>query len=365
MPRPEEVAEVIVGGTIYRAWTSVQVQIVYDQATRECVLAVAEPSTGRGWPNLKLKPGDPCEVKLAGQRVIGKGFVIKRQAAFNPAQHGVQIIIGSKTFDTVESSIIGKSGQFKGYNFEQIAGSVLQPFGIKFRMENPPQSASRKFEDVQVFPGESAWTFLERLARMRNIHLVCDADGNLKGGSAGGGAAIATLQEGRNLLFGRCLLDDATVFSQIEAVGQGKGGDERWGKAVSQLKERVENSAVQRYRPLKIIAEEPVDKEDLKDRANREKAEQAYTSVDVSVTVQGWLQDNGKLWDVGPSVDVYSPLLFPDDRMNLVIKAVTFSQANEGGTTTTLDLCLPNALGARSSAPRTGVDGNLFNQGSA
>lgn len=362
MPLAEEVAEVVVGGMIYRDWTSVQVSIVYDQATRECLLTVAEPSDGRGWSNLKLRPGDPCEVKLAGIRVI-RGFIVKRQAAFNAQQHGVQFVIASKSFDMVDTSVTGKSGQYKGYTFEQIAKSVVQPFGLKFRMENPPASASRKFPDVQVFPGESPWALIERLARMRNVHLVSDADGNLVGGAAKGGKPIATLEEGRNLLYGRCLLDDATVFSQIEAVGQGKGGDDRWGKAVSQLKERVENKAMQRHRPLKIIAEEPVDKDDLKDRANREKAEQIYTSVDVSVTVQGWLQDNGKLWDVGPSVEVYSPLLFPDDRMTLVIKAVTFAQSNEGGTTTTIDLCLPQALGARSSAPNTGTDGNLFNQG--
>jgi prophage tail gpP-like protein len=361
MPKAEEVAEVIIGGTIYRDWTSVQASIVFDQATRECVLAVAEPSTGRGWPNLKLRPGDPCEVRLAGVRVL-RGFVIKRQAAFSDRQHGVQIIIASKTADLVEASVIGSKGQYKGYTFEQITSSVLKPFGINFKMENAPSSASRKFPDVQLFPGETAWAFIERLARMRNVHLVCDSDGNLVGGAAKGGGSIATLEEGRNLLFGRCVLDDATINSVIEAVGQGKGSDERWGRSVAQMKERIENSAMKRYKPLKIIAEEPGDKQDLKDRGDREKAEQQYTSVDVSVTVQGWLNDDGKLWDVGPSVDVYSPLLFPDDRMNLCIKAVTFAQSSEAGTTTTIDLCLPTALGARQSAPSTGTDGGLFRQ---
>lgn len=362
MPNADEIAEVKVGGQVYGTWTTVQLEKAYAESTIVCTLSVAEPTDGRGWANLKLRPGDPCEVTLAGKRAL-KGFVLTRQAAFDARQHGVQVVIGSKTFDLVDSSVKGGTGQYRGYTFEQIAKSVLSPFGISFKLENAPSSANRKFKDEQVFPGESAWAFIERLARSRNIHLVSDRDGNLVGGNAKGGKSIATLEEGRNLLSARCVLDDKTIFSVIQAVGQDKGGDERWGRAVAQMQEQIANKAMKRYRPLRIFAEGPADKQDLSDRLKHENQQQQFTSVDVSATVQGWLKEDGDLWDVGPTVDIYSPMLFPDDRMSLAIKSVLFAQSSEGGTTTTLGLCLPSALGAIQSSPNTGSSGTIFGQG--
>ena len=65
------------------------------------------------------------------------------------------------------------------------------------------------------------------------------------------------------------------------------------------------------------------------------------------MTVQGWLLEEGSLWieHVGKFVNVYSPMLFPQDKMILAIKGVTHRQNDKSGTETTLDLVLPLALG--------------------
>jgi prophage tail gpP-like protein len=62
------------------------------------------------------------------------------------------------------------------------------------------------------------------------------------------------------------------------------------------------------------------------------------------VTVHGWLRPSGGLWDRNQTVFVTSPMLIMNQEP-LITKVVTFTQDNETGARTTLELCNPSALG--------------------
>jgi prophage tail gpP-like protein len=349
MPKIAEFCEVVCNGQKYRDWTRVQINREFGAPASEFNLQVAEISASpSGWATLKLRPGDRVIINLAGEQVIA-GYINARQAALNSNAHAVMLKGLSKTQDAVASSHIVKGGQYRGYNFEQLASAVVKPFGLKFLMKNPPPDAGRPFDDVQVYHGETAFEFLERLARQRGIFLHDDPDGNLVGGIVDEKAASVTLEEGRNIYSISAIIRDDTIFSTIRADAQQKGSDDLWGADAAQISATSVNTSVSRYRPLLIVAEEPSSQKDVQDRADREQSARIGTSVSVQVVVQGWLRpDTGKLWNVGVPVSVKSPSVFPNTGglQNLAIKGVTFSQGPElPGTITVLDLVLPEGLG--------------------
>ena len=67
--------------------------------------------------------------------------------------------------------------------------------------------------------------------------------------------------------------------------------------------------------------------------------------MDGTITVPGWLMDDGSLWirHVGEQVTIFSPMLFPHRSATLFIKGVTHRQSDGEGTVT--DVMVSNLKG--------------------
>ena len=231
MPSAAEVAEVKINGQTFRDWKSVAVSATYLQPVRQCVLQTVEPkASGKGWGQFKIAPGNAAAVSLAGKPVIN-GKVSIRQVSYNAQQHGVQIVIVSPAQAAVKSEIQVKPGQFKNHTLQQIGNSLLQPHGLSFRFPNgTPPGADKPFPKVNLGVGQSVFSFLESLARMRNVYLRDDKDGNIVATRATGSESnAATLTEGRNIKAASAVLRDDYVLAKINITGQRPGGDEAWG----------------------------------------------------------------------------------------------------------------------------------------
>jgi prophage tail gpP-like protein len=345
MPKAEETATIVVNGQRYRDWKTVVVERTHLEPVMTATFSVAEVSSvTSGWAAQKIKIGTPCQVLLAGRKVID-GMVSVRQSAYDPANHGLQVTVCSKTIDAVLASIDAKTGQFKKYPLSAIANSVLSPFGISFEIQGSPEGADKIFDRVNIQVGETPWHLIERLARMRNLFLMPNNDGTgLVAHRAGSDPVVAQLQEGRNIKSAQCVLRDDFAMNKIGVSGQKKGSDDEWGDD-ARVSATAMNPGVTHNRPLTLVAEEPGDKQDMQMRADREMAENVATTVDCSVMVKGWQCDDGSLWieHVGKQVSIYSPMLFPTDSMTLYVRSVRHSQG-ESGTETAISLCLLTGL---------------------
>lgn len=323
-------------------------------------LTVAEVSKSAStWDSLKLRPGDPVTITLAGEKFID-GEILVRQAVLNATTHAVQLQGMSRSANLNKGSFEGGTGQFKDFTFQQIANSVCgrQTPPIKFIPKNPPPGWDKPFRDTQVYHGESDFQFLERLARMRGIVLTTDKDGNLVGGSIkGGGDGAATLVEGKNIVSITAVMQNTALTSKIRVTGQQKGGDDVLEKDAAQVSATAENPAATDGKTKIIVAEQPITKEDAKLRADMEMARSIAESVQVQAVVQGWKKPGGGLWDVGEMVTVIAPSVFPNEggRVALYIQAVTFSQSPEmPGSITTLEMVLSDGFVAEQTAPKGG-----------
>lgn len=348
MPRFDEYAEIVVNGRAFRDWKAVEITHRFQDWAVYCTLATAEPGdTRRGWPALRLKIGDRGQVRLAGEMVVD-GVIFCRQTAYDAHQHGVSVIVGTKLANLVAASVEAKPGQYKDYSYSAIARSVLRPFGVEFRMEAKGGGADKKFPRVNVQVGETAFAFLDRLARFRNLFLTGAPDGALMATRGPRGAVSAPLQEGRNIKSAQLVMKDSTWPSKVEVKGQGPGSDKAWGDEVRGISATARNPNVRDHRPIVLVAEMPGDKKDMQMRADHELAVNSADVIQGSIVVKGWHHDDGSLWirHVGKTVRVHSPMLFPvTDALTLAIEQVTHRQNDKTGSETEIVLTHPMRLG--------------------
>jgi prophage tail gpP-like protein len=359
MVAPQELCIVQAAGTEYKYWKEVEVVRDMRQWVSTCTLVVAELSTqGSGWASVRLPPGVPCQVMLAGSLVIS-GKVEVRQVAYDGNNHTVRFIISSKNADLVKSTLDLPPGQFKNQTLQQLASAAAGKFGIGFSLQGAVADAQKVFERVSVHMGESPFQFIMRLAQMRNIHTRDDENGNIVG-QRGATDVVASLQEGRNILSAELIWSTNETVDKFTSDIDNHANDQHWGdKARAAAAQATRKGAptggigqiVQR-----IIAPMQGDTKDAQLFANHAIDLNASKEFEANITVRGWT-NGARPWilDIGKLVNLTSPMLLPQNTAKLGIQAVTHRQNDQTGTTTTLNLCLPQRLGSADSLNEGGA----------
>jgi prophage tail gpP-like protein len=358
----QEICRVRCNGQIFEGWTEVAItRDAFAVATR-FRLSVTEPTTSAGkvlgW---QIRPGDPVTIELGGKQVVN-GVVDVRQASYDADNHGVQIDGRSLTADIVEAAAVkddGKpAGPFEGYALDEIARSLLKPYSIGVKVIG---DAGAPFARVVTQVGESVFELLERLARLRGLHLGDDQDGDLvlSDGSQKTSGPVG-LVEGVNILRASASMDISQVPSELIVVGQSPGDDQTSGADAASQTATATNDKAPRKRPKVVILEEPGSKADMKLRADQELAKLAAEQAQAQVVVQGWFTAGGDLWAPGMTVKLTSPMLLMDQKM--VVMTAELAQSDGAGTTTTLTLITPEAFAvgppAAATQEPTSEDGN-------
>lgn len=345
MPTSAETAVLTVAGKAYTGWTSVMVRRAYGATASEFEFTAAEPlDTGdTNFSNWRIAPGDKCTVTLAGILAF-TGYVFVRQGSFNARQKGLMVTGRSYTADAVDSSApVNGGGQYKGYGFRALATALASSVGVNLVIKGSSPSLAMPFPSFVIGRGETVFSAVDRLARMRGLHLTDDANGNWVASVFDPKAPQqGQLIEGQNLLEARGSIDGSNAFHITNVAAQRPGNDQTWGQACRDNSATVTNPAVRSGRVRMIIMEEPGSPQDCANRANYETAWNATNIVDVHAVVQGWQSAPGALWEAGLNYAVKSPML--DIEQTLAARQVTYRQSLEGGSRTEIDLCTPNAL---------------------
>jgi prophage tail gpP-like protein len=350
MPNPTEICVVTALGQRYDTWETVEVHRSTDDVIDHAMLTVAEiTSPSATWAALKLKPGDQAQVSLAGKQVLN-GKVYLRQAAIDPNSHAVQIGIASKAQPIIPASVEAKPGTYKKQTIESIGKAVFGKYGIGFKVAGSPAGANLPFPRVSERVGETCFGFIERLCRLRNLHLIDDGQGGIEA-YRGPQGTTAPLQEGRNILRARILLRNDEHVEDLQGVGQNarqSSADASRDIAAQTMIPGVFGATGMTPRLLKFIVEDATDTSSAQMRVNHEANMVAYNDVDGAVTVPGWLREDGSLWfdHVRDKVVVNSPSLIPGDSMTFFIKGVIHRQNSADGTTTDVLLCREDGKGA-------------------
>jgi prophage tail gpP-like protein len=332
-----------VNGKEYGGWKSARVTRSIESVCGSFSLSL---SANPGWP---IREDDECVVML-DEEVIITGYVDVPEASFSESEHSVSVSGRDRTGDIVDSSAVLKTWEFYNTPVLVLAQRLCQPFGIPvtlaFGLELPPPPAR-----LSVDPGDSVYDVIERACRTAALLPVADGRGGLRLMRPGTDRTHTALVEGENLKAGSVTRDATGRFRTYTVRGQHSGGDSLSGASAATVQATAEDPNVGRAaRVLLVRPEGNMTAALAKTRAAWEASVRAARSLSVSVTVQGWTQGNGALWPVNALVPVRSPKLDIDGEM--LITEATYNLDDSTGTTTTLQLRVPEAFEPEPVVPK-------------
>jgi prophage tail gpP-like protein len=348
-------AVVIVNGELYYEWETVSVKLaILENPPYTFRLTVSEQEP---WPAdfsfLRIRPPFSCVVYLDGFQVID-GIVITRQVYYDSNQHTIEIQGAGNSAVLSKNNFPSQTGEFKNQNLEQIAKAGASPFGVNVSSEgNVPQD---KFPRVGIQPGERVYDTVERLARAVGAVLTSNPAGDLVLMGIGGGGGGSTLIEGKNILTAHEIVHSQAAATNFRAISQKNANDDEWGAKVTHDLHTQQGGG--QFSPggseQTTLSEHPaIGLDQLAKRARMEGNVSDWNQIYVTIETLGWqVPGGGRLWRPSTTemVTVDAPMLILNNHP-LYLKAVTFTQSNDGGTRSSLELVNATALSELKAQP--------------
>jgi prophage tail gpP-like protein len=338
-------AVVVIDGETYWEWESVEVKLTIGgnpPNTFRFTCSEQEPYPSR-MAALRILPGDKCSIYLDNQLAI-KGVVTTRQVYYDATQHTVEIqgegasgMLDHATADT-------KTGEYKNQTPENLISQIAKGAGVPIMLKGfLPQFKIPRFS---IQPGESAREAIDRVTRMAGAQKMEDKQGNMIIlGNNFMSEAMAQVIEGENILIGREIIHSAQDPGEMMNSAQGAGSDDASMSDSSQV--GTQDGAHQQFsmgQPGRILNEMPATTQlmqMLKSRVGLERSINQQNEITAIITVFGWKKSasglSGGLWAPSEKVSVDSPMLVLHGEP-LILKSVTFTQDNNGGSRSTLEL---------------------------
>ena len=295
-----------VGGQLYQRWTAVKIIRGLKQ-----VAAGFQISTP-GEIDPPILPFAPCVLADDGEPIV-TGYVDECRIEVSARATSTRITGRSKTGQLVDCMPQFPVTQFTGNAFDQIARAVAGLLGINVVI-GPGVVIGGQFADATFEWNETAFLFLERLARQRGLLLTDDAAGNLVIATLGTTPAPAALVAGpggnvfsaHGVLSGRRRFSTYTVRSQAGMFQTG-------GAAQNNVEGHGADPSVPLFRPWAGIAESALQQADAQKRADWEASHRLGAAVMGLLSVPEWRAGAapGQLWQTNQLVSCTVPRLRP------------------------------------------------------
>lgn len=331
-----------VDGAILQGWTSVSISRSLQNVAGSFELALTKT-----WESVKpqlIALGSPCVVAI-GDDIVSTGYIDDWIPSYDASSVTISVSGRDKTGDLVDCAVVHQSGGFSQSSLADIASAVCKPFNIALVIET--EQAHEVFAKVAIEQGETAFEFLDRLAKERGVLLSSNAHGALVITRASDKTCHVALRLGENILAARGRFSWRDRASQYIVKGEGSAGgaawDEQSSSAVGGQKVTVVDKEITRYRPQIIINDEIMTAQGASSKGQwqRQRAKAASTSTEI--TVLGWRENvmTGDLWAVNKRIHLSDSIQGTDEQWLIV--NVTFTEDDQGRKTV-LSLVPPDAL---------------------
>lgn len=342
----------IISGSPYGGWERARVRRALNQLAGSFSLTLSDRWPGQP-QRQALKRGAPCVLEADGRPLI-TGYLDEVSISYSAEAHTISAQGRDKTADLVDCCHQGEECQWTDITLLEIAQRLCQPFAIEVLAQS---DVGDPFPAISYGQGETIFSLLARLARLRGLLVASDGRGRLVFSAAAQQRASGVLRLGQNIKAARMRVSERERFSRYLVKGQGQTsgpaapplglGDEEAKEAGSPQGEAAD-PGVGRHRPLTILAEAAGDRASFERRARWEAVTRAGRSQAIDYTVAGWGPGPGKLWEPNRLVKVQDSYLGLD--LDLLIERVEQS-LDENGAQSQLTLVAPDAY-----APKPAVD---------
>ena len=203
-----------------------------------------------------IRQGMPCTVALGSDTVV-TGYIDDFIPSYDAENVSIRVTGRDKTGDLVDSSVVHKSGQWKGVRLEKLAEEICKPYGVAVINETDTDEA---FPSVVLEQGETAFDLLDRLAKQRGVLLTADGLGRLVITRASTKRAGVALVLGQNILAARGRFSWRERNSQYIVKGTTSAGGSTWdeqpAKVTGGRQTIVDDNEINRYRPKILVNED-------------------------------------------------------------------------------------------------------------
>lgn len=329
-----------VNGVAYGGFRSGEFKLSMEQVCNDFSLVYSDAWTERG-ESVPIVEGNRCKLTVNGNVMID-GWVDEATTEYTPVHFSLGVSGRSSACDIVDCSTLTTAGCWSNQKVSEIALDLCYPFSaVRVRTLGDDGAPIPKFV---LQRGETVGAALLRAARLRSM-LVYTAGENLVLAKVGTQRTTTVLRRGGTVIEGSRRASMADRFSDYVFKGQTRARDEVNGVAANQIRGTVTDNNVPRYRPMLIIAGGADGPSDLGARAIMERNQRAGRAERITLKVEGWMTDEGYLWEPNILVRVTDDWLGIDQ--DLVVVSASFSfhgDTGAGGFTTSLELCDPRAF---------------------
>lgn len=277
-----------------------------------------------------IRQGMPCTVALGSDTVV-TGYIDDFIPSYDAENVSIRVTGRDKTGDLVDSSVVHKSGQWKGVRLEKLAEEICKPYGVAVINETDTGEA---FPSVALEQGETAFDLLDRLAKQRGVLLTADGLGRLVITRASTKRAGVALVLGKNILAARGRFSWRERNSQYIVKGTTSAGGSTWdeqpAKVTGGRQTIVDDNEINRYRPKILVNEDSLTVGGANTRGEWFKARMLGEANSTEITLAGWREngDSGPLWQKNQLVDIDDPV--QNLKTTWLIKTVTFTEGDNG-----------------------------------
>ncbi|MCZ6928674.1 phage tail protein [Serratia marcescens] len=330
-----------VDGKIWGGWTEMTINRSLDNIAGEFDLTITARWSAAA-PR-SIKPGQACSVSIGNDRVM-TGYIDDFIPSYDAENVALRVLGRDKTGDLVDSSVVDKSGQWRGQKLEQLAATICKPYGIEVINETDTGEA---FGGITLEQGETGFELLNRLAKQRGVLITSDAWGRLVITRASTQRASVALVLGENILAARGRFSWRERASQYIVKGSAAAGGSTWDdqpvKVVGGRQVVVTDAEITRYRPKILVNEDNLTVGGASARGEWSKAAALGDANTTEITVAGWREnvESGALWQTNRLVPVKDAIQQLD--VTWLIKTVSFMEG-DNGRVTVLSLVPPESM---------------------
>jgi prophage tail gpP-like protein len=349
----KEIVTLRVRGVNYTNWTSVRIEQRAAQAFPvfqfECTEESPVPVRATA---LAFVPGDIVQAFIGGAQVLF-GYITERHVGYDATNHGVRLIGTGDTIDLTTSMVpVERLGNHDGKNWAQLFHDITAHLNTKLTAKNIDLTP---FDQIQVQPGETIMSVLERYARPRNIVVGSMSTGGILALGEHAAHSTGTLTEGVDILRANAVVRDEKIYKRLTTLGQASGSDKAWGAGQNQQRADLTGTSTRNRHSVTVM--------DIADKMHgvqrRVQMEYVFTEgakIEAQITVQGWFKNSNQsdeIWRAGEYYTVNSPSLLLNDLLGC--QSCVYEQNDSGGSTTTLTMVRPihlNGVGLASAAQK-------------
>jgi prophage tail gpP-like protein len=332
----------IINGKKFSAWKAAEIRRSLESIAGGFALSVSDKAVSTDDARYFL-PGMACELKYGADTLI-TGFLDSVNISAAAGSHTIDLSGRDKTGILLDCSVVGCKSEYKKATLKFIMDAMLAHYGIE---SADSAGGSDIIESFAIQSSEKVFEALDRVCRAVGYFATVNFKGQVMAARAGTTQISVPLVSGANgnIKSVSASFNITDRYAKYTVLAQKQGTDFFNGAVTTKVTGSASDPemALLSYpwnsRELIILAEKSMDNPGTEKRAEWEAAVRAGRSGSIAVTVTGWRDGEGNIWDKNKLIDVCIPEVFGDTKYRqFLIVETSFSLSPSSGTIAVLQL---------------------------